>query len=232
MLPKGLLILHSGYFEEHYATAEEDQKPPSFPDLSPAHFLHFASWLITGEWLRLGGGTGYSPLPIPLWQLGDRLRAPAFMNDIMDTFRPICRFSGFSTYSNVYNTPTTSTNLRKLMAHTAASIGPLQRWAKGSAQHTKWQDLFRGCPELALDMLEMLGKEWKDTWPGDDEYRSEYMEADVLLEEKWEKKILKVRTIEEIRTQVQEGCVWSVIELDHLERKKTSNQVAQGRLAV
>lgn len=156
--------------------------------------------------------------------MGHYLRAPAFQNVCIDPihvdYRNLRSNQQINCCSYVYKKIGEGTKLRKLMAHSTARLGPLQKFMEGSEEHTMWKNLLRELPELAFDMAAMAGRGWNDTWPGDDEYRSEYLEDELPLEDQWESQILKARNIDEIRLAAKDGCVWSMIELDHLERKK------------
>lgn len=160
-----------------------------------------------------------------MWGVGEHLRAPAFQNTCIDSLRRHYRTHNIGkaephTFGTVYRDFREGTKIRKLFSHVAARLGPLQRYKEGSEEHTEWVALFREQPELVFDIATMAGKDWQDTYPGDDEYRSLYLEEEVSLEDKWEKQILAFRNIDAIKAKAKERCVWSMIELDHLERKK------------
>ncbi len=50
------------------------------------------------------------------------------------------------------------------------------------------------------------------------------MEEELDLNQLWEDQILKERTLVGVEDDARDGCIRSIIELDHIKRDKAANQ--------
>ncbi|CZR66090.1 uncharacterized protein PAC_15991 [Phialocephala subalpina] len=224
---KELLTLHSGYFKNQFKNQEEDdeEKPILLPTVKPPLFADFVAWMYTATFLKLdndafGGGAQTDHL----WGLGSFLRAPAFQNFCMDDCREYCKdpnnpWPVLSYIELMYKIGDKGSKLRLFAAHSVLRRHPLKSFEKGSEEYKAWEGLFEEWPDLLRDMNKAAVKKWNGAFPWDDELRDEYMEKEGELDVQWEEQILG-RGLENIKRDSKEKCVRSIVELDHLQRKK------------
>lgn len=78
-------------------------------------------------------------------------------------------------------------------------------------------------------MANAAGEDWNGTYLWDDENRDRYMQEVLPFDQLWEEHILTRRSIKAIKEAAKNGCLRSMIELDHLcvmkekERRKLRN---------
>ena len=77
--------------------------------------------------------------------------------------------------------------------------------------------LFLQYPELSLDM-HRSAKNWNGTKPWAAEHRASCMLQTTRIDEAWETWILQGCSREEINEAADEGCIASMLELEHLGR--------------
>ncbi|KUJ07534.1 uncharacterized protein LY89DRAFT_660287, partial [Mollisia scopiformis] len=80
--------------------------------------------------------------------------------------------------------------------------------------------LFKAWPELLLDVDDATSTDWNGSYPWDDENRPRYVEEELSLNQAWETQILASRDLNSIKIAAKNNCFRSIVELDHLRRRK------------
>jgi hypothetical protein len=218
-------MIHSQYFVNRIKEVGEDGKI-TLQTVRPSLFVDFVSWLYTGKFIdvsneALGGG----PRTDELWELGNIFKVPAFQNIGMDDCRAFCQdetqpWPFIQGVETMYKVSGKGSTLRKFAAHSMACKNPFEKYKEGTKEYKKWEALVKEYQDIAFDMAVAAGKNWNGTLPWDDENRAAYMVEEVPLEEAWEKYILSTRTKADIKKNSKAKCIRSIVELEHLERKK------------
>jgi len=117
-----------------------------------------------------------------------------------------------------YTSTFANSQLRCLVADLLGHNNPLKKSiVEGNRQ---WQRVIASFPDLALDMIRVDANTeageanvWTDKWA------QNFMVEEVNIDERWENLILAERNLEIIESEAMDGCLRSIIELKHLERK-------------
>jgi hypothetical protein len=129
----------------------------------------------------------------------------------------------------IYRLTTPGAKLRRFAADSVACRNPFEKYREGEEAYKAWEQLFKNWPALTTEVANAAEEDWNDTYPWDDENRERYMQEEVPLDQLWEEHILARRSIKEIKEAAKNGCLRSMIELDHLcvveenERRKLRN---------
>jgi hypothetical protein len=112
--------------------------------------------------------------------------------------------------------------LRQFAAHSMTCKNPFGTYSENPEELKRWTNILDVCPDLVRDMA-VGSKSWGESTAWDDAHRDQYAEKEVPIEERWDALILAGRTREELTTAVIfRDCRKSKIELEHLEREKSS----------
>jgi hypothetical protein len=221
-IDKDLLALHSQYFRNRFAEADENEQF-TLPHVKEEHFVFFKSWLYTGDWLHIGNALSTPTTGEELWALGTFLKAPAFQNYCMDDIRQDAKnernhWVYIKSVESVYKVSKKTSMLRKFTADVLCCHNPFDKHKPGSKDRADWERLMDRCHDIAVDMAKAAVKKWNGTNPWDDEHRGSYMEEEVPLGDLWEQQILSRRSRADIEKAAKAKCIQSVIELEHLKR--------------
>lgn len=216
---KDVLILHSDFFRDQFTILGEDAKI-ALPEAEPLAFLDYLSWIYTGEFVHLHKLNQHMTIQ-ECYELGTLLRAPAYQNAVMDICRDMqssLQLSQDSTVETTFLTCRKGSKLRKFVAHCIARDSPFEKYKEDSNEYKKWTALLQKWPDLSLEIATIAGKKWNSTYPWYDGHRAAYVEHEEDLGEQRDKQILLSRDIDEIRRAAEDGCMQSMVELDHLKR--------------
>lgn len=160
-----------------------------------------------------------------LWAMGSFLKAPRYQDYVFELNRESYRTEpNHWLYADSVEAAYTLTRqdalLRSWIADLMNCVNPLKNLQRGSEEFLKWEALFERCPDIKIDMDNAIRKEWNDSHPWDDEYRIDYKEKEIPLDEAYEIQILEKRTLAEIKEATKTKEVISHIELAHLRRKR------------
>ncbi|KAE9370930.1 hypothetical protein N431DRAFT_468935 [Stipitochalara longipes BDJ] len=230
-----LLNLHSGLFRNKFADLEvlhaDEQKQFSLPTVDPAMFTEFVCWMTHTRLMPFEAEVIHSNtrhFGVNAWLLGRYLEAPGFQNFIIwEDWRIRCHdenaanpWPSVKSVRFVYGLRDQDTKIKRFMVDLVASKNPFEKYGEEDPEYTWWSDLFKELPELGLDVARSSAKK-SNALPWDDARIGGYMEEELDLNQVWKEQMLKDRDLAEIEEDAQNGCIRSIIELDHINREKS-----------
>jgi hypothetical protein len=222
---KTLLALHSGYLKGKLAEIEhQGAQKISLPEVNACQFAEFICWIRSYRWVPVPIHGDLDCLGERFWQLGSLPKAPGFQNAAMDDIRRWCKDSKTKSWPDrkdvdlIYRLTTPGAKLRRFAADSVACRNPFEKYREGEDAYKAWEQLFKDWPALTTEVANAAEEDWNGTYPWEDENRERYMQEEVPLDQLWEGNILARRSIKEIKEAAKNGCLRSMIELDHLKR--------------
>jgi len=238
---KFLLSLHSGLFRNKFADLEalqpDEQKQLSLPAVDPAMFTEFVCWMTHTRLMPFEAEVIHSNtrhFGVNAWLLGRFLEAPGFQNFIIwEDWRIRCLdenatnpWPSVKSVKFVYGLGDQETKIKRFMVDLVACKNPFEKYGEEEPEYGQWSDLFKELPELGLDVARASAKK-SNLLPWNDARIGDYMEKELDLNQLWEELILQDRELVEIEEDAENGCIRSIIELDHINRDKRLNEEEQ-----
>ncbi|KAL5319037.1 hypothetical protein ACEPPN_014107 [Leptodophora sp. 'Broadleaf-Isolate-01'] len=224
-LHQDLLALHSVFFREHFAFADQNIILPS---VNVAEFADFVAWVYGEDSSHLENDRIENNDETVLergWALGSFLGSPGYQNVSFSHYSEYCpgdasQWPDLKSIRIIYERTLTGSKLRKFAAHSMAANPPFKKHKPGSQEFAEWNALLKEYPVLNIDIVHATAKDWGETFPWDDEHLGAYLEDETPLDQAWEEQILAKRDIAAIKGGAKKKCIRSIFELAHLERKK------------
>ncbi|KUJ19044.1 uncharacterized protein LY89DRAFT_731469 [Mollisia scopiformis] len=211
--------------------AEPDEEELELPEIKPALFADFISWMYSGDFLqapKIDPNTSAEHI----WTMGQFLQAPSFQNFCMKTsiisdYRDEKRnWMTAASLKSVYRVTKKDSKLRKLAADLVNCLQPHREGTK--TQKDSLAELRKTCSDFDADAQPSRDKKWKGkngVFPWDLQFREDYLEEETPLDEAWERQILKnTSSRTKIRDMAKTGEVHSSLEFIHLEFMKAKRK--------
>jgi hypothetical protein len=205
----------------------------------PWQFSCFLLWIYTGECGSYFKDSANKQLDDQIegaYLVGHRLDAPQFQNHCMDILLSSiqkdhaagCNYwPGFVRAEDIYDRTSQhdggnkdgDCKLRKLVANMMAYGRSKVYWTVENTEKG-WRKLLEDQPDLSMDISCATPRKPNDPPPWSSQFRKEYMVAEEPLGHRWESQILAQRSKADIEKEAGKGCVRSILELNHLNRRR------------
>ena len=161
-VPQDLLNLHSSFFRQHFARADQNIV---LPTVDAVLFAEFVAWLYFLELsaepedgIYVDDHDARRTVLDRSWALGSFLGAPSYQKTQMKDYQDYCRGSSYDwpdilSIRTIYEVTPAGSKLRNFAADSIATQSPFKRHASGSPEFAEWNELLLQFPEMTLDVI-------------------------------------------------------------------------------